>query len=117
MNNKEERTLEPVAAEKYTDPKAAVAQLENLYGRAVEFLAVAFSDCLNGDQPSGRIRAFYPEVRITTTSYAQIDSRLAFGQVCHRRNNHADEAKDHCGPVGCCIALEYCRIEAFCAWG
>jgi AMP nucleosidase len=28
-----------------------------------------------------RYRAFYPEVRITTTSFAQIDSRLSFGHV------------------------------------
>ena len=26
-------------------------------------------------------RAFYPEVRLSTSSYAQIDSRLAFGHV------------------------------------
>ena len=31
--------------------------------------------------PSERIRAFYPEIRIVTTSYAQVDTRLSFGHV------------------------------------
>jgi AMP nucleosidase len=31
--------------------------------------------------PEGRIRAFYPEIRFTTSSYAQVDTRLSFGHV------------------------------------
>ena len=31
--------------------------------------------------PETRIRAFYPEIRFTTSSYAQVDSRLSFGHV------------------------------------
>jgi AMP nucleosidase len=31
--------------------------------------------------PDVRIRAFYPEVRLTTSSYAQVDTRLSFGHV------------------------------------
>ncbi|MDH5530941.1 MAG: AMP nucleosidase, partial [Paracoccaceae bacterium] len=32
-------------------------------------------------KPAARVRAFYPEVRITTTSHAKADSRLSFGHV------------------------------------
>ena len=31
--------------------------------------------------PDCRFRAFYPEIRITTTSFGQVDSRLSFGHV------------------------------------
>ena len=31
--------------------------------------------------PTSRYRAFYPEIRFTTTSFAAIDSRLSFGHV------------------------------------
>ena len=36
---------------------------------------------LETGQSSCRYRAYYPEVRITTTSYASVDSRLSFGHV------------------------------------
>ena len=32
-------------------------------------------------EPSERFRAFYPEIRIKTTTFAQIDSRLSYGHV------------------------------------
>jgi AMP nucleosidase len=31
--------------------------------------------------PGHRYRAFYPEIRLTTTSFAEVDSRLSFGHV------------------------------------
>ncbi len=65
----------------YTDPKAAVSQLCELYQEASSFLCEKFSSVLSGPMPDKRYRAFYPEIRITTTSYAQIDSRLSFGHV------------------------------------
>ena len=48
---------------------------------ATEFLCGAFTTAMIDGAPKGRIRAFYPEVRITTTSFAKIDTRLAFGHV------------------------------------
>jgi hypothetical protein len=35
----------------------------------------------DGGMPPARYRAFYPEIRITTTTYSQVDTRLAFGHV------------------------------------
>ena len=69
------------AAESFTDAAAAVARLEALYTQATTFLARHFSAAVTGGKPAHRIRAFYPEIRITVTSHAQADSRLSFGHV------------------------------------
>ncbi|MDZ4094984.1 MAG: AMP nucleosidase, partial [Paracoccaceae bacterium] len=68
-------------AEAFTDPAAAVARLEQLYRQATEFLSRHFSAAVTGARPATRIRAFYPEIRLTTTSHAKADSRLSFGHV------------------------------------
>ncbi|MCM2562587.1 AMP nucleosidase [Lutimaribacter sp. EGI FJ00015] len=65
----------------FTDPKAAVEQLIVLYDRAVGHLCDAFTAAMDGAVPRGRVRAFYPEIRITTQTFAQVDSRLSFGHV------------------------------------
>ncbi|WP_435257190.1 AMP nucleosidase [Thioclava sp. FR2] len=69
------------APESFTDPAAAVARLEELYAAATAFLARAFSDSVTKGRPSARIRAYYPEIRLTVTSHAKPDSRLSFGHV------------------------------------
>jgi len=66
----------------FTDPKAAVARLIELYDAATNFLCDEFIAAMSaGAAPGSRMRAFYPEVRFTTTTYAQVDSRLSFGHV------------------------------------
>jgi AMP nucleosidase len=65
----------------FTDPAAAVELLTQLYTQATEFLCARFSDAMENGAPEKRIRAYYPEIRVTTTSYAQTDSRLSFGHV------------------------------------
>ncbi|MEM1303015.1 MAG: AMP nucleosidase, partial [Pseudomonadota bacterium] len=72
---------ETPAPARFSDPKAAVARLEELYSQATEFLCQAFAEAFAQDGPEVRYRAFYPEIRITTTSFASIDSRLSFGHV------------------------------------
>ena len=67
--------------EAYRDPKAAVDQLVKLYEQATTFLCEKFTEAMNNGHPGHRYRAFYPEIRITTTSFAQVDSRLSFGHV------------------------------------
>ncbi|WP_318338241.1 AMP nucleosidase [Defluviimonas sp. D31] len=69
------------APEAFTDAASAVARLEALYAQATRFLFDRFTDTLAGARPEARMRAFYPEVRITTTSHAKADSRLSFGHV------------------------------------
>ena len=67
--------------EAFTDPKAAVARLQELYTTASKFLCDGFNAAMTHGQPALRIRAYYPEIRLTTTSYAKTDSRLSFGHV------------------------------------
>ncbi|KJZ19442.1 AMP nucleosidase [Loktanella sp. S4079] len=67
--------------EAFTDAKAAVKRLQELYDTAVSFLSKSFQDALEFGQPEARIRAYYPEIRLITTTHAKMDSRLSFGHV------------------------------------
>ena len=59
----------------------AVAQLKTLYAEATGFLRSKLEQVALGDTCGNRYRAFYPEVRISTQTYAHVDSRLSFGHV------------------------------------
>ncbi len=65
----------------FTDAEAAVARLEDLYAEATTFLARQFNEVVSKGRPHVRIRAFYPEIRLTVASFDKIDSRLSFGHV------------------------------------
>ena len=72
----------PVAAAvSFTDPVAAVAHLEKLYAQATQFLGKAFAAAVAQGKPTARLRAYYPEIRLTVVSHDKIDSRLSFGHV------------------------------------
>ncbi|WP_342069474.1 AMP nucleosidase [Yoonia algicola] len=75
------RTPEVPGPEAFTDAKLAVLRLQELYDTAVKFLSDNFSTALLHGQPDTRVRAFYPEIRLTTTTHAKMDSRLSFGHV------------------------------------
>lgn len=77
--------LSPPAAApvSFTDPVAAVAHLEKLYAQATQFLGKAFAAAVAQGKPKERLRAYYPEIRLTVTSHDKIDSRLSFGHVAH----------------------------------
>ncbi|MFW5881407.1 MAG: AMP nucleosidase, partial [Roseicyclus sp.] len=67
---------------RFTDASEAVDCLIELYEAATGFLRARFSEVvLSGEAPPVRFRAYYPEIRITTTTYGQVDTRLAFGHV------------------------------------
>jgi len=74
-------TPDPQPQCSFSEPGAAVAELQRLYCQATEFLTTHFQAVLKSGAPAAQYRAFYPEIRITTTSFVQIDSRLAFGHV------------------------------------
>jgi len=69
------------AARGFSDATAAVDRLEALHGEATAFLRARFSEVVGAAAPRRRYRAYYPEIRIATASYGQVDSRLAFGHV------------------------------------
>ncbi|WP_372573591.1 AMP nucleosidase [Ruegeria jejuensis] len=79
------RTITPDAPkpEEFTDPAAAVQRLEELYDQATGFLCDRFADVMRHGASGIHHRAFYPEIRIKTRSYAQVDSRLSYGHVSH----------------------------------
>ncbi|MGR3547308.1 MAG: AMP nucleosidase, partial [Roseovarius sp.] len=74
-------TPDRIAPEAFTEARAAVDRLCQLYAASTDFLCEAFARALAGDLPQGRVRAFYPEIRLTTATYAKVDSRLSFGHV------------------------------------
>ncbi|MEZ5810915.1 MAG: AMP nucleosidase [Rhizobiaceae bacterium] len=71
---------EPFARQTFTDADKAVEALRALYRRNTTFLVRAFTDYCREGVP-GRFRAYYPEVSVSTTSFAHIDSRLAYGHM------------------------------------
>jgi len=71
----------PIAAELFTDAAAAVAYVEEIYERNTEFLRNLFEAYGKSERIVGRVRATYPFVRVTATSYAPRDSRLSYGFV------------------------------------
>ena len=69
------------APEAFRDAGAAVERLGLLYKIATRFLSERFSSTVGQTAPAARYRAYYPEIRLTTTTFAQTDSRLSFGHV------------------------------------
>jgi AMP nucleosidase len=74
-------TPKPVPAESFTEPEQAVEALKELYDRNTAFLRDSFVKLTETPGPHRRYRAFYPEVAVSTSSFAQIDSRLAYGHM------------------------------------
>lgn len=79
----------PVLVPPHEDPKQyenaadAVAALEAHYNTATQFLRENFQRFMAGETDGSRFRAYYPELRLQTSSFARIDSRLSFGHVSH----------------------------------
>ena len=69
------------AHQAFDNAAEAVARLEMLYAEATDFLVAQFSKSVLGSKPASRIRAFYPEIRLTVVSHDKVDSRLSFGHV------------------------------------
>lgn len=67
--------------EAFDTAEAAVARLKELYLGASRFLCDQFLEVMQDGRPAHRIRAFYPELRITTNTFAAADTRLSFGHV------------------------------------
>ncbi|MEM1386342.1 MAG: AMP nucleosidase [Pseudomonadota bacterium] len=81
--NMQENILYPAhfAPETFTDARAAVDRLREIYDLGTQFLCEHFQAVIGSDKPVSRYRAFYPQIRIATTSFAHVDSRLSYGHV------------------------------------
>src|SRR5437762_11574562 len=71
----------PIAFEAFRDEHAAVARITEIYDRHTSFLRERFAELLQHKHLRRRVRATYPEVRVETSSFAKVDSRLAYGHV------------------------------------
>ena len=72
---------EPIPFEAFDDAEAAFERLQLIYDRHTAFIRDRFAALLKTGRLHGRVRATYPEVRIATSSFAKIDSRLSYGHV------------------------------------
>jgi AMP nucleosidase len=81
MNQHPIFTPETAPAQTFDQASAAVDHLIHLYHQSTRFLARAFADCTRQGKPAARMRAYYPEIRLTVTQHDTIDSRLSFGHV------------------------------------
>jgi len=72
---------EPFERQNFTDAKKAVEALKLLYSRNTKFLRDSFQGLADGGATDTRYRACYPEIGVSTVSYAQIDSRQAYGHM------------------------------------
>lgn len=75
------QTPPPITTKSFTDAAAAVARLEEIYERNTKFLRERFEAYVNGEPVTARVRAYYPFVRVTTSTHARLDSRLSYGFV------------------------------------
>ena len=72
---------DPTPQKAFTDPEAAWAYAAQIYHRNTDFIAKYLIDLSKGIVPKGRVRAFYPEVQVTSRSYGKTDSTLAYGYL------------------------------------
>ena len=71
----------PIPTERFDDAEAAVARLEMIYDKHTAFIRDRFAQLLKKGNLRGHVRATYPQIRIETTTFAKIDSRLSYGHV------------------------------------
>src|SRR3990172_10652518 len=71
----------PIAFKAFRDADAAVARLEEIYEKHTAFIRDRFAALLKNKRLHGKVRATYPEIRVQTSSFAKIDSRLSYGHV------------------------------------
>jgi AMP nucleosidase len=70
-----------IAPARFASAEAALARAREIYDASVDHLRNALQSFVNGEAPGGRVRAFYPFVRVQTDTVARADSRLSYGFV------------------------------------
>jgi AMP nucleosidase len=70
---------EPMPRQSFSDAEAAWAYVDSLYRRNTAFIVEHLQGLSRGIVPPGRVRAFYPEVQVVSTSYAKTNSTLPYG--------------------------------------
>ena len=70
-----------IAPSRHTDPAEALAQVQRIYQQQINHLRAAMQRFARGDDFAQPVRAFYPFVRLQTTSGMRADTLLAYGFV------------------------------------
>jgi AMP nucleosidase len=65
----------------FSDEHLALAYIKTLYEQASAQLRTAFAQFAAGTPPEQRVRAYYPQVSLSTEKQSHADSRLAYGFV------------------------------------
>jgi AMP nucleosidase len=75
--------LTPPRLEKqsFTDPAEAWAHVAHIYHRNCDFIRGHLEALSAGTIPEGRVRAFYPQVEVRSTSYSKHESTLPYGYL------------------------------------
>ena len=74
-------TPEPLPQKAFTDPLAAWSYVSEIYHRNTGFIRAQLLRLTKGHVPKGRVRAFYPEVQVTSRSYGKTASTLPYGYL------------------------------------
>ena len=70
-----------IPPEQFTDPDAALARVIELYNAQVQHLRQKLRDYVAGQDLGGRVRAWYPSVRVQVDTAPRHDTRLSYGFV------------------------------------
>ncbi len=65
----------------HTDPAEALAEVQRIYQQQISFLRDAMQRFVAGETPAAHVRAYYPFVRVQTTTVLRQPSAFAYGFV------------------------------------
>lgn len=71
----------PLPQKSFTNPAAACDYVSEIYARNTGFIRDHLYALTNGIIPAGKVRAFYPQAQVTSTSYAKTTSTLPYGYL------------------------------------
>jgi AMP nucleosidase len=76
-------TISPPRLEKqsFTDPEKAWAYLAEIYHRNTDFIRGHLNALAKGIVPEGKVRAFYPQIEVRSTSFGKSSSTLPYGYL------------------------------------
>jgi AMP nucleosidase len=74
-------TPDPLPQKAFSDPEKAWDYIREIYQRNTAFITAQVQNLAKGKVPRGRVRAYYPEVQVTSRSYGKTDSTLPYGYL------------------------------------
>jgi AMP nucleosidase len=72
-------TPKPMEEKSFADPADAWLYIDEIYRRNTGFIREQFKALVQGTAPMGKVRAYYPQVSVSATSYHSATSFMPFG--------------------------------------